>query len=93
MALDGIDHFLLGRSQRRHEEFLRNLALEEGGLREQLADATAGHEAYRTLMNEVIAAYEAGDHDRLHGLLNDREARTAVYKPVYDRIYREILNG
>ena len=91
MALSPVDHFLMANSQREHESFLRDLSLEESGLRQQLANKTAAHEAYRTLMNEVIAAYEAGDNGKVHLLLTDRDARNAVYQPVYNEVYQRRL--
>ncbi len=66
--------------------------MDERGLRDQLANKTAAHEAYRALMNEVIAAYEAGDNGKVHLLLTDRDARRAVYRPVYDEVYQQMLS-
>ncbi len=93
MALSAVDHFLLADGQREHEEFLRNLSLEESGLWRQLADAKAGCKAYDVLMQTILDAYQAGDHDRLHSLLSDRDVRIAVYNPVYDEVYQQMLKS
>jgi len=90
MALDVVDHVLLGMAQRQHERFLKQLhdgELRE--LREWLATKTAA--------NEVICDSQgfgrrlrAGDRDTVDDILGNYERRRQIYRAAYVPVYQSM---
>jgi len=88
MALDVIDHALLGMAQRQHEQFLARLHHGElRELREQLAIKTATNEGHLAILNALVDAYEQGDCATLDDILGDYERRRQIYRTAYLPVY------
>jgi arginine deiminase len=72
MALDVVDHVLLGMAQRQHERFLKQLRDGElRELRERLATKTAANEGHLAIINALVDAYEQGDRTTVDNILSN----------------------
>lgn len=91
MALDVVDHVLLGMAQRQHERFLKQLhdgELRE--LREWLATKTAANEGHLAILKALVDAYEKGDRDTVDDILGDYERRRQIYRVAYAPVYQSM---
>jgi hypothetical protein len=90
MALDAIDHFLLGHAQRQHESWLQRNVFQARELQEQLADQSAGHQGYRAIVRTLLNAYEADDWQTIQAVLGNHETRNAIYQAAYLTTYNSL---
>lgn len=89
MALDAIDHFLLGRAQRQHEGWLQQNVFQTRALQEQLADQAA-NQGHLAILRAVRAAYNAKDWPTVHAILSNYETRNAIYQAAYLPTYESL---
>lgn len=91
MALDVVDHVLLGMAQRQHERFLKQLRDGElRELRERLATKTAANEGHLAILKALVDAYEQGDRDTVDDILGDYERRRQIYRAAYAPVYQSM---
>ena len=91
MALDVVDHVLLGMAQRQHERFLKQLhdgELRE--LRERLATKTAANEGHAAIVKALVEAYQRGDHLAVDNILGNYGRRDNIYQAAYLPVYRAL---
>lgn len=91
MALDVVDHALLGMAQRQHEQFLKRLhdgELRE--LRERLATKTAANEGHAAIVKALVEAYQRGDCVAVDDILGQYERRDEIYRAAYLPVYRAL---
>ena len=85
MALDVIDHALLGMAQRQHEQFLAQL--HHGELRERLAVKTAANEGHAAIVKLLVEAYQQGDRITVDEILSNYERRRQIYRAAFSPTY------
>jgi arginine deiminase len=91
MALDMVDHVLLGMAQRQHERFLKQLRDGElRDLRERLATKTAANEGHAAIVKALVEAYQRGDHLAVDDILGNYERRDNIYQAAYLPVYRAL---
>lgn len=90
MALDAIDHFLLGHAQRQHEGWLQQNVFQTRDLQEQLADQAAANQGHLAILRAVRAAYNAKDWQTVHAILSNYETRNAIYQAAYLPTYESL---
>ena len=91
MALDVVDHVLLGMAQRQHERFLKQLRDGElRELRERLATKTAANEGHLAILKALVDAYEQGDRDTVDDILGNYERRRQIYRAAYVPVYQSM---
>lgn len=84
MALDVVDHVLLGMAQRQHERFLKQLRDGElRELRERLATKTAANEGHAAIVKALVEAYQRGDRAAVDDILGHYECRDEIYRATY----------
>jgi arginine deiminase len=91
MALDVVDHALLGMAQRQHEQFLKQLhdgELRE--LRERLATKTAVNEGHAAIVKALVEAYQQGDRAAVEDILGHYKLRDEIYRAAYLPVYRAL---
>ena len=91
MALDVVDHVLLGMAQRQHERFLKQLhdgELRE--LRERLATKTAANEGHLAILKALVDAYEQGDRTTVDDILGNYERRRQIYRAAFSPTYNAL---
>lgn len=88
MALDVIDHALLGMAQRQHEQFLARLHHGElRELRERLAVKTAANEGHAAIVKLLVEAYQQGDRITVDEILSNYERRRQIYRAAFSPTY------
>jgi len=91
MALDVVDHALLGMAQRQHEKFLKQLHDGElRKLRERLATKTAANEGHAAIVKALVEAYQRGDRAAVDDILGHYERRDEIYRATYLPVYRAL---
>ena len=91
MALDVVDHVLLGMAQRQHERFLKQLRDGElRELRERLATKTAANEGHLAIINALVDAYERGDRTTVDNILSDYGYRNTIYRAAFNAVYNAL---
>lgn len=88
MALDVVDHALLGMAQRQHEQFLTRL--HDGELRERLATKTAANEGHLAILKALVDAYERGDRATVDNILSDYGYRNTIYRAAFNPVYNAL---
>ncbi len=91
MALDVVDHALLGMAQRQHEQFLKRLhdgELRE--LRERLATKTAANEGHLAILKALVDAYEQEDCTTVDNILSDYGYRNTIYRAAFNPVYNAL---
>lgn len=91
MALDVVDHVLLGMAQRHHERFLKQLRDGElRELRERLATKTAANEGHAAIVKALVEAYQRRDHLAVDDILGNYGRRDNIYQAAYLPVYRAL---
>ncbi|MFO7641421.1 MAG: hypothetical protein R6X17_09220 [Candidatus Competibacteraceae bacterium] len=83
MALDAIDHFLLGRAQRQHEGWLQRNVLQIRELQQTLAETAAANQGHLAIVKALVAAHNNNDWRTIQTILGDYEQRRAIYQAAY----------
>ena len=91
MALDVVDHVLLGMARRQHERFLKQLRDGElRELRERLATKTAANEGHAAIVKALVEAYQRGDHLAVDDILGNYERRRQIYRAAFSPTYNAL---
>ena len=91
MALDVVDHVLLGMAQRQHEQFLKQLRDGElRELRERLATKTAANEGHAAIVKALVEAYQRGDHLAVDDIWVITGAAIIFIRRAYLPVYRAL---
>ena len=83
MALDAIDHYLLGHAQQQHERWLQQNVVQTRELQEQLAEQSAANQGRKAIIDALVAAYNANDWPSIQAILGNYDTRTAIYQAAY----------
>ncbi len=86
-GLTPIDHFLLARNQREHEQWLERTVFQTRELQQQLAEQAAANQGYHAIVKALVAAYNAGDWQRIEAILGDYNTRNQIYQAAYYPTY------
>lgn len=86
-GLTPVDHFLLARNQREHEQWLERTVFQTRELQQQLAEQAAANQGHLAIVKALRAAYEAGDWATIQAILGDYDTRTAIYQAAYFPTY------
>jgi vacuolar-type H+-ATPase catalytic subunit A/Vma1 len=90
MALDAIDHYLLGHAQQQHERWLQQNVFQTRDLQQQLAEQAAANQGHLAIVKALRAAYEKGDWATIQAILGNYETRTAIYQTAYFQTYNSM---
>jgi len=83
MALDAIDHYLLGHAQQQHERWLQQNVFQTRDLQQQLAEQAAANQGRKAIIDTLVAAYNARDWQSIQTILSDYNTRNAIYQSRY----------
>lgn len=83
MALDAIDHYLLGHAQQQHERWLQQNVFQTRDLQQQLAEQAAANQGRKAIIDALVAAYNARDWQSIQTILSDYNTRNAIYQSRY----------
>ncbi len=83
MALDAIDHFLLGYAEHQNRRWAERQIFRTRELQEQLADQAAANQGHLAIIKALVAAYNANDWQTIQTILGDYEQRRAIYQAAY----------
>ncbi|MCB1768231.1 MAG: hypothetical protein KDJ31_00805 [Candidatus Competibacteraceae bacterium] len=83
MALDAIDHYLLGHAQQQHERWLQQNVFQTRELQEQLAEQSAANQGRKAIIDALVAAYNINDWQSIQTILGDYNTRNAIYQSRY----------
>ncbi|HRY14793.1 MAG: hypothetical protein KDJ31_07545 [Candidatus Competibacteraceae bacterium] len=89
-GLSAVDHFLLARNQRNHEQWLEQTVFQTRELREQLADQAGAHQGYRAIVRTLLEAHKNHDWASIEAILGNHNTRTAVYQAAYLPTYNSL---
>ena len=79
-GLSPVDHFLLARNQRNHEQWLEQTVFQTRELQQQLAEQAAANQGRKAIIDALIAAYNANDWQSIQTILGDYNTRNAIYQ-------------
>lgn len=82
-GLNPVDHFLLARNQRNHEQWLEQTVFQTRELQQQLAEQAAANQGRKAIIDSLIAAYNANDWQSIQTILGDYNTRNAIYQSKY----------
>ncbi|MEE4376968.1 MAG: hypothetical protein V2J55_05570 [Candidatus Competibacteraceae bacterium] len=83
MAMDAIDHFLLGQAQQQHERWAERNVFQTRELQQQLAEQAAANQGRKAIIDALVAAYSANDWQTIQTILGDYGVRTTIYQEKY----------
>jgi hydroxymethylglutaryl-CoA reductase len=86
-GLNPVDHFLLARNQRNHEQWLEQTVFQTRELQQQLAEQAAANQGHLAIVKALVAAYNANDWQTIQAILGDYNARNQVYQAAYYPTY------
>jgi hydroxymethylglutaryl-CoA reductase len=86
-GLNPVDHFLLARNQRNHEQWLEQTVFQTRELRQQLANQAAANQGHLAIVKALVAAYNANDWQSIQAILGDYEQRRTIYQAAYFPTY------
>jgi hypothetical protein len=90
MALDAIDHYLLGHAQQQHERWLQQNVFQTRELQEHLANQTAANQGHLAIIKALVAAYNTNNWQNIEAILGDYEQRRAIYQAAYFPTYNRL---
>ncbi len=82
-GLSPVDHFLLARNQRNHEQWMEQTVFQTRELQEQLAEQAAANQGRKAIIDALVAAYDANDWQNIQAILGDYNTRNAIYQSRY----------
>ncbi|MCP5426423.1 MAG: hypothetical protein H6970_15365 [Gammaproteobacteria bacterium] len=83
MALDAIDHFLLGYADQQNRQWAEQKIFRTRELREDLAKTAAANQGRKAIIDALVAAYNANDWVTIENILGDYERRRVIYQAAY----------
>lgn len=89
-GLSPIDHFLLARNQRNHEQWMERTLFQTRELQEQLADQAGAHQGYRAIVRALLNAHNNGDWASIDAILGNHDTRNAIYQAAYLSTYNSL---
>ena len=82
-GLSPIDHFLLARNQRNHQQWLEQTVFQTRELQQQLAEQAAANQGRKAIIDALVAAYNGNDWPAIQAILGNYETRNAIYQSKY----------
>lgn len=86
-GLSPVDHFLLARNQRNHEQWMEQTVFQTRELQEQLAEQAGAHQGYRAILRSLLHAYETEDWVTIQAILGNHDTRNSIYHSAFNQIY------
>ena len=82
-GLSPIDHFLLARNQRNHQQWLEQTVFQTRELQQQLAEQAAANQGHLAIVKALVAAHNANDWQAIQAILGNYETRKSIYQSKY----------
>jgi len=89
-GLSPVDHFLLARNQRNHEQWLEQTVFQIRELQQQLAEQAAANQGHLAIVKALVAAYNANDWQTLHAILGNYEQRRVIYHSAFYQTFNSL---